>query len=89
MTYKSMITRLAQVEARIGVVDSAPIKVFFCQGPVAMDGHEYLRGLGYDLPEASIVVHFIGAEDGKPVDVPVMDLNPTMAPQHALPAFGG
>ncbi|ACA15356.1 hypothetical protein M446_0802 [Methylobacterium sp. 4-46] len=72
--------RLAKLEALICSLQPT-IRLFFCDGPAGEAGDEsraFLRSRGHDPQPHDIVVRFIGAENGKPKDLPWRDRTATL-----------
>lgn len=79
----STVERLERLEqsSRFARVADRPRR-YVAQGPVGFDAYAFLRSCGHDVRDHDIVLVIVGAEDGRPVDLPLADL--TDAPADPL-----
>ena len=78
---QNLLTRLGRLETAIIVKPPGSVRRFVVQGPHGMstdDVTAFLREQGHDLGGTgmNIIRMVIGAEDGRPVDLPLVDLTP-------------
>ena len=79
---QNLITRLGRLEGRITLKSrDLPVRRFMVQGPRGLSGDDaaaFLREQGHDLNTGAfnIIRLVVGAEDGRPVDLPLADLTP-------------
>jgi hypothetical protein len=76
---QKLTSRLGRLEAAIFVKRSGQVRLFSVQGPVGLscdDAIAFLREQGHYIcdEDTNIVRIVIGAENGKPVDLPLADL---------------
>lgn len=78
---QNLLVRLGRLETAIIVKPAGPVHRFVVQGPHGMSTDEataFLREQGYDLSGNGInlIRLLVGAEDGRPIDLPLADLTP-------------
>lgn len=78
---QNLLTRLGRLETAIIVKPPGPVRRFVVQAPHGMavdEVSDFLREQGHDLggKGINIVRVIVGAEDGRPVDLPLADLTP-------------
>ena len=76
---QNLLTRLGRLETAIIVKPPGSVRRFAVQGPHGMSTDEatsFLQERGHDLGRngINIVRVIVGAEDGRPVDLPLADL---------------
>ncbi|XYD12623.1 hypothetical protein R1A27_34640 (plasmid) [Methylobacterium sp. NMS12] len=81
---QNLLARLGRLETAIVVKPTGPVRRFVVQGPHGMSTDEataFLREQGHDLGGNGInlIRLVVGAEDGRPVDLPLADLTPRQA----------
>ncbi|MGU3661800.1 hypothetical protein [Methylobacterium fujisawaense] len=78
---QNLLTRLGRLETAIIVKPPGPVRRFVVQGPHGMSTEEattFLREQGHDLGGngINIIRVIVGAEGGRPTDLPLADLTP-------------